>query len=682
MSQILGYANRISKYGNIIFTISVFTIIAIILWPVPAVTLDLFFSLSIALSILILVNVLFINQAVEFTAFPAILLISTLLRLSLNIASTRLILSRGNTGMDAAGQIISSFGNFAMQGSVVIGIIIFIIITIINFIVITKGSERIAEVAARFNLDAMPGKQLAIDADVAAGVMTSKEAQEKRAELAISNTFFGAMDGASKFVRGDAIAGILITLVNFVGGLLIGTLQYGMAISDALGAYSVLTIGDGLVSQIPALIVSVSSGLLVTKSDTNEATNKAIFRQISNYPIVMVITSVLLLIMGSMPGMPLMIFILTSALIVACVYVIYVLKTHQASLEKIDSQSVMEDKEDSDRVEEALAMDVIRLELGSNLVVMIDKISNSIKSSRIQFAADMGVVIPTIRVRDNLSLGSDEYKIFIKESVMSQNESYVNKFMVINPNNQPMNIGGVDGYDPTFGIPIKWVTKDKRAQCLAKNYTIVEPNMVIVTNVIELVKANIGSLISYDAINQLITKLSETDRKLVEDLIPTKVSLTLVKQILESLLKEQVSIKNLADILETIGQTIEYSKDITFITEQVRIVLKSQISSKYLNRDKKIDIISVTAKKESLFNEHISQGKIVLPPRELEELVNRIQTIYNIYSMKHDHVIFVVSSNKIRPLFYELVTRFNPSIVVLSQNEIPSNIKTHILQQL
>ena len=495
--DIRAFLNRTLR-GDVALAVGILAILVMLMLPMPSFLLDMSLAISISMSVLVLMTALFIKKPLEFSAFPALLLITTLLRLGLNIASTRLILSKGHEGTDAAGEVIEAFGSFVMQGNVVIGIIVFAILVIVNFVVITKGSGRIAEVAARFTLDAMPGKQMAIDADLSAGLITEDDARKRRTELEGESNFFGAMDGASKFVRGDAMAGLMITAINLVGGIIIGVVQSGMPFAEAAQAYSSLTIGDGLVSQIPALIISVGAGLLVSKAGVNGQADKALFGQLTANPQGLGLVSGVALMVGLLPGMPLVPFALMSAGAGALAWMNRDIaeRTAQAELDAKAEQEAEAQESQAETeapIEDSLAIDELKIELGYGLLPLINdvdgrKLTDQIRALRRSLAEEMGFITPAVRIIDNMALGNNEYTIRIKELEAGRGDLELHKLLVMDPAGMPIDMPGTHVKEPTFGLPATWIDEGLREEASFRGYTIVEPAAVLVTHLTELLR--------------------------------------------------------------------------------------------------------------------------------------------------------------------------------------------------
>ncbi len=703
-------ANLVMRNGDIILAFGVIGILLVLLIPVPTFIMDVLLAFSMTSAVLILMTTLFIQKPLELSAFPTLLLVTAITRLSLNIASTRLILADGDKGSNAAGHVIEAFGGFVMQGNVVIGIIVFAILTIINFVVITKGSGRIAEVAARFSLDSMPGKQMAIDADLSAGIIDEKTAKRRRQELEDESTFYGAMDGANKFVRGDAIAGLLITLVNFIGGILIGMGQRNLNFSEAMHTYSMLTIGDGLVSQVPSLIISLSAGLLVSKSGVVGATHKVIFGQIGNNPKSIWVASLLTALMALMPGLPMLPFMILSF---ACAAMGYSLKIAGESAESSEessqsaaqasggqtqatssaqaadsstSSSSTEASSAEEEISSVLYMDQVRIELGYGLLPLINyseghRLTDQVKALRKQIARELGFIIPSTRVQDNLELSSDEYVIKIKEIESARGEVRVNKLLVMDPAGESIDIDGEETTEPAFGLKAKWIDQSNREVAINKHYTVVDPSTVITTHLTEIIKDNIPELLSYIETQKLIEELPEESKKFVKEIVPEQVSISLLQKVLQNLLSESVSIRDLPNIVEAIADITKETNNITEITENTRMRLARQISNANTNSEGYIPVVTLSEDWEKTMYDNLStqqnDNQLSLPPSELQEFVNKIKSTYDQQAAKGELPVLLTSPT-VRPYVRSIIERFRSSIIVMSQNEIhqKSKIKT------
>ncbi|MDZ5762832.1 Flagellar biosynthesis protein FlhA N-terminal domain protein [Candidatus Cyrtobacter comes] len=499
------------KHRDLLFAISILLMIGVLIFPVPAIILDMLLSISISCSVVILMTVLFIEKPLDLSSFPSILLIITVLRLSLNVSTTRLILSNGHLGTSAAGHVVEAFGYFVMQGSIVIGTIVFAILTIINFVVITKGSGRIAEVAARFSLDSMPGKQMAIDADLSSGGITQDEAKKRRKVLEDESTFLGAMDGANKFVRGDAVAGLLITFINFVAGIVIGVVQKNMSFDTALHTYTILTIGDGLVSQIPALIVSIAAALLVTKSGDKGPADKEIFSQLAGYPKALAVSGSLAFFMAVIPGTPAAQFMIAGTILSVTAYLLYKTKLPLEQTKKSEDSISVQQKRSEQADDSIPNIDVIRVELGYGLLSLTNekasssKITDQIKGLRKQFAKELGIIIPSVRIQDNAQLGAEEYILKIKEIEVGKGKLKPNKLLIMDPTGNEIKMHGDNTIEPAFGLKAKWIDKIDREEAVLNGYTVADPSTVVVTHLSELLKENISELLTYSEAQRLGT---------------------------------------------------------------------------------------------------------------------------------------------------------------------------------
>lgn len=642
---------------------------------------------------MVLMTCLFLEKPLDFNAFPTVLLISTMIRLSLNVASTRLILSEGHTGPDAAGNVIAAFGAFVTGGSYVIGGILFIILLIVNFMVITKGSGRIAEVAARFSLDAMPGKQMAIDADLSSGLINEDDARTRRKTLEDESSFFGAMDGASKFVRGDAVAGLLITFINIVGGIIIGVAQNGMSFGDAANAYTLLTIGDGLVSQIPALIVSVAAGLLITKAGITGKTDKALFGQLSMNPRSLFVTSGLLGALSLLPGIPFLPFAVFSILLVTAGTA--VARRQDEDLELAESLALEDlNKEDAEPVEEpistALIIDPIRLELGYSLLSLINdesgiKLTDQIKGLRRQMASEMGFVMPSVRILDNMQLAANSYVIRLKETESGRGDIRPNMLMVMDPRGEDVAIQGEATTEPAFGLPAVWVDQSMKEEASFRGYTVVDAATVITTHITEVIKDNMSELLSYAEVQKLLDDLPTEHQKLVSDLIPSQISQSGVQRILQNLLGERISIRDLPTIMEGISEASGYTQNIIMVTEHVRSRLARQISHDNADDENVVSLINLSPEWEQNFIESlVGQGEekqLAMAPSQLQEFIGLVRMTFEDQAHSGELPV-LLTSPMIRPYVRSIIERFRPATVVMSQNEIHPKVKIRTLGQI
>ncbi|MFW0776676.1 MAG: flagellar biosynthesis protein FlhA [Rickettsiales bacterium] len=704
------------KRRDIYFAVGVIAILVVLILPLPAFMLDLMLSISITVSVMVLMTVLFVEKPLDLNSFPTILLIVTMLRLSLNIASTRLILSKGHEGTDAAGQVIEAFGGFVMGGSVVIGVIIFGILTIINFVVITKGSGRIAEVSARFSLDAMPGKQMAIDADLSAGLITEDVAKSRRKELEDESNFFGSMDGASKFVRGDAIAGLLITFINFIAGIIIGMAQNGLSFNQALHTYSMLTIGDGLVSQIPALIVSTAAGILVTKSGVKGSAEKAVLDQLTRYPTSLGVTSAFLAGMALLPSIPAAPFLFLSG---ATGYLAwYLFKNPQGEIDPqtgelmppanqkqiegppgqpgapgapgapaagADGQPAQEEQP-----ADFLHIDALRLELGYGLLPLINyqkghRLTEQIKALRKQLARELGFVIPAVRIQDNMQLPANTYVVKLKEIEAARGDIRPEMLLAMNPNGEKITLPGEETVEPTFGLPAMWIGEAYREEALFRNYTVVDPPTVVTTHLTEIIKENMSELLSYSETQKLLDDLENTQQKLVSETIPGQISVGGVQRVLQNLLRELISVRDLSTILEAIAEASRATANIGMITEHVRARLARQISHSCTNENGYIPIVALSPGWEQSFIESLSSNgeekMLSMPPSRIQEFISAVRTTFDQMAMQGELPVLLTSPS-IRPYVRSLIERFRPTTMVISQNEISPKAKIKTLGQI
>ena len=689
--DMIGRIVSAARRGDVALALGVISILAVLVLPLPSWMLDILLAISITLSVLILMTVLFIQRALDFNSFPTVLLIATMLRLSLNLASTRLILADGHEGADAAGKVIQAFGKFVMGGNFVIGLIVFAILVIVNFIVITKGSGRIAEVSARFSLDAMPGKQMAIDADLSAGLIDETEARERRKSLEDESNFYGAMDGAAKFVRGDAIAGLLITFINIVGGIIIGVAQMDLSLADAARAYTLLTVGDGLVTQIPAIIVSTAAGLLVSKSATTGTADKAIFGQLGGYPRALGLSSFLMLALSLVPGIPMVPFVLLAAISGGLAWSSAKRgDAEAATLAKAELEAQTPAPAAEEPIANALQIDYIRLELGYGLLPLINsqggqRITDQIKALRRQLAQDVGFILPSVRIQDNLQLPANAYVIRIKEIEAGRGDLRPNMLLVMDPKGDKIALPGEETTEPTFGLPAMWVESSLREEALFRGFTVVDPQTVITTHLTEIVKDNMSDLLSYVETQKLLDELDSDQQKLIADLVPNQISVGGVQRILQNLLSERISIRDLQTILEGVSEACGYTRNVSAITEHVRARLARQISNAQLSHEGFIPIITLSPDWEQGFAEAITgegeERQLSMAPTRLQEFISTVRQTFERQAMMGESPVLLTSPTA-RPFVRSIVERFRPSTVVMSQNEIHPKVKIKTLGQI
>ena len=669
--------------------IGIMAILVVLILPLPTWLLDVSLAFSLSFSILILMTAVFIRKPLEFSSFPTILLLTTMLRLALNLASTRLILGHGNEGTAASGYVIQAFGNLVMQGNFVIGLIVFAILIIVNFIVITKGSGRIAEVAARFSLDAMPGKQMAIDADLSAGLIDEKEAKARRKNIEAESNFFGAMDGASKFVRGDAIAGLLIVGINIVGGIIIGVAQKGMSFGDASHTFTLLTVGDGLVSQMPALIVSTAAGLMVSKAGVEGATDKALMTQLSFYPQALGMAAAVMGIVAVLPGMPTIVFGALSLSTGSLAYYAFKRKDARTALAAAEvAQADGPPKEEP--ISTALALDLLRIELGYGLLPLINdvqghRITDQIKALRRQLAQEMGFVMPAVRILDNMQLGANEYRIRIKEFDSGKGELFPGSLLIMDPKGLPIDLPGTATTEPAFGLPATWVSGSLKEEASFRGFTVVDPGTVLTTHLTEVLKSHMAELLSYAETKKLLDDLPPENKKLVEELIPSQISVTGVQRVLQTLLGERVSIRDLPAILEGIAEAVGHTKNALYITEHVRARLARQLCHANLSPGGYLPLIALSPNWEQAFMESIvgsgEERQLAMAPSKLQQFIQQVREGFDEAGTKNE-VPILLTGPQIRPFVRSIIERFRPQTVVMSQNEIHASVRLRTLGQV
>ena len=683
----LGDVGAFFKRGDLALAVGVLTILVVLILPLPPLLLDFSLAISIIFSVLILMTALFIHTPLEFSAFPTVLLIATMLRLALNLASTRLILSRGHEGTDAAGHVIEAFGNFVMSGNFVIGIIVFAILVIVNFVVITKGSGRIAEVAARFHLDAMPGKQMAIDADLSAGLIDEKEARRRRQKLEDEGGFFGAMDGASKFVRGDAIAGLLVVFINIIGGMIIGIAQQGLSFADAAHSYTILTVGDGLVTQVPALIVSTAAGLLVSKAGVVGAADKALLSQLSGYPKALGMSGAVMLVMALLPGIPILPFMALGSGAAALAFIVDRRMKVTLAAETQKTEAAAKSEAADEPIAAALKIDDLKVELGYALLPLVnapdgsDRLTEQIKALRRSLAVEMGFVMPAVRLLDNVQLDANTYVIKIKEVEAGSGKVWTGQYMVMDPAGGQVKLPGTHTTEPTFGLPATWIDGSHKEEASMKGYTVVDAATVLSTHLTELLKSNMAELLSYGEVQKLLKELPKEQSDLVKDLVPNLITISGIQRILQILLAERVSIRDLATILEGIADGIAGSRNPVMLAEHVRARLSRQLCAQHTSPGGYLPLVALSAKWEQAFAESmVGQGddrQLAMQPSRLSEFITLVRERFEEAAREGEAPVLVTSGN-IRPYVRGIVERFRAQTPVLSQSEIHprSRLKT------
>jgi flagellar biosynthesis protein FlhA len=662
--------------GDVGLSIGVVGIIVLLILPIPPFLLDVLLAVSITSAVLILMTSLMIKKPLEFTAFPTVLLVTTLFRLGLNLASTRLILGHGHEGTGGAGHIIQAFGQLMMQGNFIIGLIVFAILVIVNFVVITRGSGRIAEVAARFTLDSMPGKQMAIDADLSSGLIDQEEAKRRRKELEQESTFFGSMDGASKFVRGDAIAGLIIVGINVVGGILIGVLQHKLPISEAASTYTIMTIGDGLVSQVPALVISIAAGFLVSKAGVEGAADKALITQLAMNPVSLGMVAAAAGVIALVPGMPLLPF---AAIAVGSGALAWrrAQKARAGDAEPAAGAGDQVELQD-EPIQTALAMDDVKIELGYGLLVLINdlegrRLTDQIRALRRTLASEYGFVMPPVRILDNMRLPTQGYAIRIKEMEAGAGEVRLGHLMAMDPRGGQVDLPGEHVREPAFGLPATWVDELLREEATFRGYTIVDPATVLTTHLTEILKENMADLLSYAEVQKLLKELPVEQKKLVEDLVPSVTSVTTIQRVLQALLKERVSIRDLAAILEGIAEAAPHTSSITNLVEAVRARLARQLCWQNRGEDGALPIVTLSPDWEQAFAEALIGGgedkQLALAPSRLQDFIRAVREAFERAALAGESAV-LLTGPQIRPYVRSIIERFRGQTVVMSQNEI------------
>jgi len=676
-------------------------IMAIIIVPLPSPVLDFFLTVSIALSVLMILISVFIEKPTDFTTFPTMILLVTLFRLSLNIATTRMILSKGHEGPEAVSDIITSFGDFVVGGNYVIGIVVFSIIVIINFIVVTKGATRVAEVAARFTLDAMPGKQMAIDADLNAGLIDENEAKRRRAEILQEASFYGAMDGSSKFVKGDAVAGIIITIINIIGGFLIGMFQHDMPMAEAAQTFTLLTIGDGLVSQIPALILSTATGIIITRANKEEEKNfaeGAINQLIKEYKTLFIVGFILLLF-AMVPGLPTLPLTFVGLLFLGLGYMIRkegietsLLPPEEermaaAAEEAAPAKSAPSKEEEEAALEDILKVEMLELDLGYQLIKLADKshggdLLERIRSMRRKIASDYGFLMPQVRIRDNLQLPPNRYQILLKGVEIGSGEVYPDKFLAMNSGMATEEIEGIHTKEPAFGLDAIWIDADRKEEAIIKGYTVIDPATVITTHMSELVKKHAEDLLTRQEVQELLEKVKKDYPVVVEDAMKVA-SLGLIQRVLKQLLHEGVPIRDMVTILETIADVAEYTKNVDIIVEQVRARLARVITSLYKDQEGVIKLLTLDAPTEQKLLDHLKETEggrqLLLNVGQINKIVETLSEEAQKVLQKGIAPVILIVDPMLRKPLAEIFERFGLDIVVLSHAEIDPNAKFEVL---
>ena len=683
--QFLKKFEKITKNTDLLIAFGLLGILSVMIIPLPIIILDIALSFSLALSVLVLLVSIYINKTLEFSAFPSLLLMSTLFRLSLNVATTRIILTNGHTGPDAAGEVIKAFGDFVVGGNYVIGTVVFIILVVINFVVITKGSGRVAEVAARFTLDAMPGKQMSIDADLNAGVITEAEARKRRKEIEAEADFYGSMDGASKFVRGDAIAGIVITVINIIGGLLIGVLQNGLDLATAAKYYTMLTIGDGLLSQIPALIISTAAGTVVTRSsNTGKNMGEEMISQLLFNPRAVGVTGGVLGLLALVPGLPTVPFLFMAAVLGGLAWFIDRYQKEEVEIKKkAETESIGPKKEN---IESMLPLDMVELEVGYGLINIVESdqsgdLLERIVSLRKQFALDLGIVVPSVHIRDNLQLAAGEYRLMIKGNRVGGGVLRPEYMLAMDPGNVMRPVDGIPTKEPAFGLDALWVAPTRKEEAELAGYTVVDLPTVMATHLTEIIRTHAHELLGRQEAAQLVENFKKSHPKVVEELIPDQMKLGEVVRVLQNLLKEQVSIRDLLTIFESLADEAPRTKDIDVLTESTRKALQRSITAKYQTDEGMVPVMTLHPHLEELVSNSLLQTEqgvqLVMDPTTAHGLITEVARTVEAHPEIAGQPILLTSPTARRHIF-KLMNRFIPQLVVLSHNELTpeANVKS------
>jgi flagellar biosynthesis protein FlhA len=673
---------RLFEYSDILIAVVVVSIVIMMIIPMNPVLLDILLTFNISFALIILMVSMFNREPLEFSVFPSLLLVMTLFRLSLNVSSTRLILLNGY-----AGDVIEAFGLFVVGGNTVVGLVIFLILIVIQFIVITKGAERVSEVAARFTLDAMPGKQMAIDADLNAGLINEDAARNRREKIQREADFYGAMDGASKFVKGDAIAGIVITIINIVGGFVIGMAQKGMSLGDATQTYTLLTVGDGLVTQIPALLISTATGIVVTRSASKYSLGKEIGSQLFNYPKALGIAAVILLALGTvgLPRLPMY------SLAILFGFLSFAFKTSTIDeVEDSDEEEIQEAEEikKAENVVELLQVEKMEMELGYGLIPLVDAeqggdLLDRIVMIRRQCAVELGFIVPPIRIRDNMQLKPNAYVVKIKGTEIASGELMLDNYLAIGPDiENDAELAGIDTIEPAFNLPARWIDTADKDNAELKGYTVVDPPSVLATHLTSVVKSHASELLGRQEIQNTVEFIKESNPAVVDELIPDLMSLGDIQKVLSNLLKEQVPIRDMLTIMETLADFAKISRDTDVLTEYVRQALKRQISKQYLNDNGKLTVITLDPSLEEMLRDSIQQSDfgsyLALDPDIAQKVIDKLSLYYQDLSNKGITPI-VLCAPVLRLYFKRLINRFIPNLLVLSYNEIDSEVNVEVI---
>jgi len=684
MEQLFYFLKRFERYTkniDLLIAVALVAILAVMLIPLPAIMLDMALTFSLGLALLVLLVSVYTDRSLDFSVFPSLLLITTLYRLALNVATTRLILTNGHLGGDSVGAVIQAFGHFVVGDNYVIGFIVFVILVVINFIVITKGSGRVAEVAARFTLDAMPGKQMSIDADLNAGLINDQEARRRRKEIEAEADFYGSMDGASKFVRGDAIAGIIITLINIVGGLLIGVVQKGLDLSSAAKTYTMLTIGDGLVTQIPALIISTAAGIVVTRNSASQNMGMEVASQLFLKPRAVGIVAAILFLLGVVPGLPTIPFFVMAGGLGGIAWFMARFGQEKAAKEKAAAEDAAR-RPQKEAIENMLPLDLIELEVGYGLINIVESdqsgdLLERIVSIRKQFALDLGVVVPSVHIRDNLQLEPGEYRVLIKGNRVGGGTLRPECYLAMDPGHVSRKIIGSQTKEPAFGLDALWISKSQKEEAEMAGYTVVDLPTVMATHLTEIIRTHAFELFGRQEANALIDGFKKSYPKVVEELIPNLLPYGSVVKVLQNLLREQISIRDLLTIFETLADEAPRNKDPEVLTESVRKSLARAITNKFAHEGQ-IQVLTLDGQVEELIANSLLQTEqgvqLVMDPRAAQNLINKISVSIESHPEIAAQPVLLTSPTARRHI-YKLTSRFIPQLAVLSHNELSAEAR-------
>jgi flagellar biosynthesis protein FlhA len=668
--------------------------LAMVMLPMPPFLLDILFSFNIALSLVILLAVIYVMRPLEFAAFPTVVLMATLLRLALNIASTRVVLLHGHNGPGAAGKVIEAFGEFVIGGNFAVGLVVFAILTIINFVVVTKGATRVSEVTARFTLDAMPGKQMAIDADLNAGLLTQEQARERRQEVREEADFYGSMDGASKFVRGDATAGILILVINIVGGFFVGVMQHGLSAGDAAKTYTLLTIGDGLVAQVPALMLSISTAVIVTRVSRAQDMGKQVLGQVFGQPRALAVAGVVLGVMGLVPGMPNIAFLLLGAICGGAAWMM--VKRERETREKLAEEAIAEAAPatpPAERLElgweDVAGVDPVGLEVGYRLIPLVDKnqggeLMGRIKSVRRKLSQELGFLVPPVHIRDNLDLGPNTYRITLMGVPMGEAEVHNERLLAINPGRVHGTLQGIATRDPAFGLEAVWIEAGQRDNAQALGYTVVDPATVVATHLSHILQGHAHELLSHQDVQQLLDRLAAVAPKLVEDLVPKRMSLGVVVKVLQNLLAERVPVRNMRSIVESLAEHAGQSQDPGALTAAVRVALGRQIVQEIAGLGTEIPVITLAPELEQILLGSLANGGVAgaaVEPGLADRLQSGVADAARRQEMGGEPAVLLVAP-QLRPWLARFTRHVAQNLHVLAYNEVPDNRRVRLVQAL